>query len=359
MDDAMFAAAVPVVLRFRVAAWRDGAADDDDVGVLWERIRRGAPLGAGFGRDLFELREDPAAVWVAAYAMLAQDDPIATQLTTRAMFARFGAALLDPAGTLAAAAVPALRPPLARALHAAAGDSGTPEPLRQRLLALSARVAGAPPPEAPQIRALWAEASARPDDLAPRHVLADLYTTLDDPRGPYMADALRALASGRRPRGEAAVLRRHEEAWLGRFGLVARPPRRWAGGVVVGCVVTDGAALMTPTPEWSFIEELHLGARWLLRALAPERFPRLRVIGGLSERDVPELADLPILPQLARIHIDGPLRDPGALWAVPGPHRLVVHGGRPLDDTHAPVQWTPEPWAIRPLPAFNARPPAG
>ena len=136
-----FARAVPELVRPRAESWAAGTRDEDDeVGALWERIHRGALIGAGFGRDLFELREDPAAVWVAAYALVAGDDPVTTQLATRAMFARFGSALLVPVSRLGEVAAAPVRARLARAVEAAAGDAGTPDALQIGLRELAVRL---------------------------------------------------------------------------------------------------------------------------------------------------------------------------------------------------------------------------
>lgn len=352
MTDAVFVAAVPEALRARATGWTQGAPDDDDeVGALWSRIRRGALIGAGFGRDLFELRADPAAPWVAAYALLAGQDPVTTQLTTRAMFARFGGALIAPLAQLGARVPVRERGALARALHAAAGDQGTPEALQRQLIGLAGSLAEGPAPEDPDVRALWRQASADPADPLPRFVLADLYAERGDPRGGFMADSLRALGTGRRPVGEAALLRQHEDAWLGAFGALARAPRRWAGGVVVACGVSDTLALQQALPEWRFVEELHLWRGWLLSGLAPERFPSLRVLGGLAPDDLPELARHPIAAQLTRVHVDGPLLEPGVLGALAPRVAVVVHGPRPLPESFPEVTAERAPYGIRQLPA--------
>ncbi len=470
-----FARAVPELVRPRAESWAAGTRDEDDeVGALWERIHRGALIGAGFGRDLFELREDPAAVWVAAYALVAGDDPVTTQLATRAMFARFGSALLVPVSRLGEVAAAPVRARLARAVEAAAGDAGTPDALQIGLRELAVRlrersvdapiqalqraieaadwsramdcaveswricrspalvevaaelaarlgggtvdpltdlrgrtcdaallsevwarmarytrephplavrwlealpfnayaelgsrrreveafvvahlpesssaaaslglVASTPAEDAlpavaiAAIRAglarpwdaraaeLWSLIYANPADRTPRWVLADLYTELEDARGPFLSASLRALASGVRPADEAAALRRHEKAWLGAFGAHALRPRRWEGGVVVACRI----AAVPKDPmyrEWRALEEAELGPRVELAMLTPEHFPSLRVIGGVHSAQLVELAALPIVDQLREIHVAGPCAEGGLPSAVA--HKVVLHG---------------------------------
>jgi len=477
-----FARAVPEVVRPRAERWAAGTRDDDDeVGALWERIHRGALIGAGFGRDLFELREDPAAVWVAAYALVAGDDPVTTQLATRAMFARFGSALLEPVSRLGALAAAPVRARLARAVDAAAGDAGTPDTLQSGLRDLAGRlrersvevpiealqraievadwpralacaveawrisrapalvevaaevaervgavdpladlrgrpcddalmsevwarmarftrephplavrwletlpvpvfaepssrrreveefllahipassrvaaslglVSASPPAEpipSPALDAIWAALArpwdaranalwslvyANPADRTPRWVLADLYTESEDPRGPFLAASLRALGSGSRPSEEAAALRRHEKAWLGAFGDHALRPRRWEGGVVVACRI---ATLPRDRVyrEWRTLEEVELGPRAEIAMLTPERFPSLRVIGGLRTGQLAELAGLPIVHQLQAIHVAALGVEVALPPAVRG--KVVLHG---KDDPYAIAQ---------------------
>ncbi len=439
---------VPAELQTRATAWVAGLGDlDDEVGAIWRRIDRGTLIGAGFGRDLFELRADPAAVWVAAFAVISGDDPVTTQLTTRAMFARFGADLLAPVETLLAPMRPARRGRVATALRSAANEQGTPPELRSRLHELIARhitrrvrreaeqaiaalelgdeagadklllelwrfsrdpevgqllanaknpLAGvlaaaragdwpaadlllqpiaaregdprmaewlapwvalhresaralpgvaqalirqslpatraiadqldvvAPDPEFqpvdlaqiaslrelraaaadPRPRQLWAEIHANPTDLTPRWILADLYTELGSPRGPFMAASLRALGTGRRPYGEAATLRRWEMRWAGAFGLELEGDRRWEGGVIVAAHIRSIGPYARPHPEWRLVEELHLDfAGGSLPMLTPAQFPRLRILGTLVADDLPVLADLPIVAQLEKIYV--------------------------------------------------------
>lgn len=128
-----FLQAVPAALRSRVAGWELSSDPSDEVGAIWERVARGTLVGAGFGRDLFELRDDPAATWVAAYSATSGDDPITLQLTTRAMYARFGEELLEPILAIARACPPARQREIARAHLAAAAESGTPPSLRAKL----------------------------------------------------------------------------------------------------------------------------------------------------------------------------------------------------------------------------------
>lgn len=128
-----FLNAVPAALRSRVAGWEQSSDPSDEVGAIWERVARGTLVGAGFGRDLFELRDDPAATWVAAYSATSGDDPITLQLTTRAMYARFGEELLEPILAIARACPSARQREIARAHLAAAAESGTPPQLRSKL----------------------------------------------------------------------------------------------------------------------------------------------------------------------------------------------------------------------------------
>lgn len=128
-----FLNAVPAALRSRVARWEQSSDPGDEVGAIWERVARGTLVGAGFGRDLFELRDDPAATWVAAYSATSGDDPITLQLTTRAMYARFGEELLEPVMAIARECPPARQREIARAHLAAAAESGTPPSLRAKL----------------------------------------------------------------------------------------------------------------------------------------------------------------------------------------------------------------------------------
>ncbi len=128
-----FLKAVPAALRSRVARWQQSVDPADEVGAIWERVARGTLVGAGFGRDLFELRDDPAATWVAAYSATSGDDPITLQLTTRAMYARFGEDLLEPILAIARECPPARQREIARAHLAAAAESGTPPSLRAKL----------------------------------------------------------------------------------------------------------------------------------------------------------------------------------------------------------------------------------
>lgn len=419
--------ALPESVRSRALTWVLDVDPDDELGAIWSRIARahtsGALVSVGFGRDLYELRDDPAAVWVAAFAIVHGDDPVAMSLTARALFARFGEELVDPVERLAVSGSPGLRLPLARSLIAAAGDTGTPAGLRVRLRASAGRLApaeraraeadqalvalregsraqaiaalvrlwalsrdpavvallrtlnafGGPSPaqidvpdtpDAPitpvhseqladlthacrvltdeRVSTLWAEVYRRPHDLTPRHVLADLYTELGDPRGAFISGSLRELEMGpeqpHRLRGLHTLLKRHEREWLGSFYGHTSRPRVWKGGVLVGFRSPGLTGFGMDRPEWRVIEQVDVGWTTLsLPQLTPERLPSLRVLGTLDLLTLEGFAAHPLVPQLESIYVRASRRFPQpeesralADWAWP--EKLVVIAAWPLPD---------------------------
>ncbi len=337
MHDTFFRA-LPDTIRARAESWVGTDDPNDEVGAIWRRIARGTLVGAGFGRDLFELRDDPAAAWVAAFGVVSGDDPVTMSLTTRAMFARFGEDLVEPVERVAAYVEPGRGARVGRALRGAAGEAGTPPGLQQRLLGLAAALA----PEAPlaveadpRADALWAEIYAHPDDLTPRWVLADVYTERGDPRGPFMVASLKALATGGgRPRGEAALLLRHEAAWLGDFRQYVGATRVWRGGVLAGCTVRGMSGASRERREWRVMQELRFESSLGLEQLSSRGFPSLRVLGLIPVRMLHGLEASGLLDQLDTVYVwtnPGP-PDPGELGTLAvfsAPQKLVLLAARP------------------------------
>lgn len=132
-----FLRAIPETIRERARTWSVDRDPNDEVGAIWERIARGTLIGVGFGRDLFELRDDPAAVWVAAFGVVSGDDRVTMMLTTRAMFTRFGEDLVGPVATLAAHLTPGRRAWVGKALRTASVQSGTPPTQGAHVMALA------------------------------------------------------------------------------------------------------------------------------------------------------------------------------------------------------------------------------
>lgn len=469
-----FLRAIPETIRERARTWSVDRDPNDEVGAIWERIARGTLIGVGFGRDLFELRDDPAAVWVAAFGVVSGDDRVSMMLTTRAMFTRFGEDLVGPVATLASHLTPGRRAWVGKALRTASVQSGTPPSQGAHVMALadqldpeagagtvavigalrqgaiSAAISGllalwrgsrdmallpilravgayeddgpfstlrtmmlagdwaaadalfeqavglpdprlavwleewteqqaasgrgvpvrarsllvgslpatrglvdrlgieaADPPVFPidpkqlaalsracrvrpdgRIEPLWLEVYAHPEDLTARWVLADVYTEVGNPRGPFMAQSLSPAAMDI-PQDAAVLLRRHEREWLGGFFRHTLAPRIWRAGVLVGCKARGLPAASLERPEWRLVEEVLLESS--LEEVTPVRFPSLRVLGMVVMARLGWLAESGLLEQLDTAFVWTNSAFPTAddlrtLAAFPSPEKLVLVG---------------------------------
>ncbi len=118
---------------------------------------------------------------------------------------------------------------------------------------------------------LWSIIQRDWTDLTPRHVLADHFLDIGDPRGPFWAEQ---LASGEPGFSPLSDLRFQLTSPLG-----MEPPYLWRNGVVTGCTGTSLWRL--ESPPWRGIEVLHLPGD-TGHLVGPMNLPHLRAL-GLSE----------------------------------------------------------------------------
>lgn len=179
--------------------------------------------------------------------------------------------------------------------------------------------------------ALWSEIYANPEDLTPRFVLADAYTERGDPRGPFMSASLNALSTGARPRGEAALLTRHEAAWLGDFNRYTTAPRVWRGGVLTGAVTSGLSLASRARAEWRVVQELRFETSLGMEELTSSAFPSLRVLGLVPVRMLPWLESSELLVQLETVYVGMNLsptlnQELRILGAFSAPEKLILVG---------------------------------
>ncbi len=304
MTPATFLESLPAELAPRLS---DPA---DPVVALYLRVQAPAPRGPALAALLAVKRDDPLTRWLAAYAILACDDVVGATLCGRAMFAAFGASLVDPFVHLARQGEDRVK--VSAALGAAISDSTVAGPDRSSAAASAFRERLAPlqrefaPPSLKDsqdvIRDLWSATYADPGNLEPRYVLADLYTAAGDPRGPFMSESLAALGSGFRPKGESSLLKVYEQKWLADFrGRVLGHPR-WEGGVVAGCHVR--AVHPPDLPAWRTVHTLLCDDADANAAdVTPARFPSLRVFGMVTPLRLLLLVASGMLQQLERVYV--------------------------------------------------------
>jgi uncharacterized protein (TIGR02996 family) len=169
---------------------------------------------------------------------------------------------------------------------------------------------------------LWRLVYASPEDDGPRAVLADVLSERGDPRGEFIT---LQLARGQREltpeeqKLEAALLRKHQSAWLGevasilryrnypRFGLERPDDRyptlfiRWHRGFLYACILTftlPKLKKLASAPEWSTVEHVRglrvEDERW--RAPASELLAGMRSLRRLGRVSV----------ELLRVIVDHP-----------------------------------------------------